>query len=650
MLPAHDLLIIASGNGVYRSTDGGANFSFVKSGRATDLNVDTTSSTVVYASISGSGVFKSTDSGATFPPSGNLFTSANGAFTANDGTTTTIGYIGFAQTTQPDNQTMYANVQLTSGGPQMLCSDGNYYPGSSAMLKSTNGGASWTYVTLTGDIRCSCQCGYDQTIGVDPQDANRVYIGMRALFMATDGGAAGLGNANRIDYDPYPRVHVDQHALVFSPASHWESPAMTLLYNGTDGGIAQWTPTKHNGGLLGSWQFLNGSATCTATNGALATMLIRQIDMGRGSASNNAYTYGVGQDTGLFSHTPDCSGTSWHQGYGGDGWAVAVDPLNGRHAIAFSDCCLWSTTDGSSWGAGPTGFPATPRWLYFDPSGGKAYAVGNNGDSANLYRSTDNGSSFSLMHSFTPWLSTSGVSINIAKADPNTIWVGLADGRVAFTSQANLGSSAPWSPAIQVTGAPYLGVAGIAIDPNNISRVVVVYSSTQASSQVFMTTNSGASWANASGNLPNVALRGVVIDPNTSPHSIIVASDMGVMRTLDFGATWERLGVGLPTVQCTSLALDSTPVPSLLRVGTYGRSAWELELVYAPSLTIRFTTTNTVAISWPSPSTGFTLQENTTGIGTTNWNNVGITPTDDGTIRTVIIAPPTGNRFYRLKK
>src|SRR5438445_10861776 len=51
----------------------------------------------------------------------------------------------------------------------------------------------------------------------------------------------------------------------------------------------------------------------------------------------------------------------------------------------------------------------------------------------------------------------------------------------------------------------------------------------------------------------------------------------------------------------------------------------------APLLVIRLTTTNTVAVSWPSPSTGFTLQQNTNGIGTVNWSNVTTTPSDDGT-------------------
>ena len=70
----------------------------------------------------------------------------------------------------------------------------------------------------------------------------------------------------------------------------------------------------------------------------------------------------------------------------------------------------------------------------------------------------------------------------------------------------------------------------------------------------------------------------------------------------------------------------------------------------APLLTITRTATNRVAISWPSPSSGFVLQQNTNGLGTANWSNAPGTVLDDGTTRTVIVSPPAGNRFYRLKK
>src|SRR6266705_3482721 len=41
----------------------------------------------------------------------------------------------------------------------------------------------------------------------------------------------------------------------------------------------------------------------------------------------------------------------------------------------------------------------------------------------------------------------------------------------------------------------------------------------------------------------------------------------------------------------------------------------------APLLTIIRTTTNTVAVSWPSPSTGFSLQQNTNNINSGSWSN-----------------------------
>ena len=70
----------------------------------------------------------------------------------------------------------------------------------------------------------------------------------------------------------------------------------------------------------------------------------------------------------------------------------------------------------------------------------------------------------------------------------------------------------------------------------------------------------------------------------------------------------------------------------------------------APLLSILRTTTNTVAVSWLSPSSGWTLQQNSNNVSSVNWSNVTATIQDDGTTKTLIVNPPTGNRFYRLKQ
>ena len=166
---------------------------------------------------------------------------------------------------------------------------------------------------------------------------------------------------------------------MFSPPSHRSSPAPTRFYNGSDGGIA----TNPDGGV-NNWTLLNGSASGA---GALATILFRQIDIGRGSTANNVYTYGAAQDNGLSSsHRSDSSGLGWHEGRGGDGNTVAVDPLDSNHALGDEDGNFRQATSGGDFGterwlwlaaglSSVTGNIFALTQLYFDPNGRIAYAI-----------------------------------------------------------------------------------------------------------------------------------------------------------------------------------------------------------------------------------------------------------------------------------
>ena len=68
----------------------------------------------------------------------------------------------------------------------------------------------------------------------------------------------------------------------------------------------------------------------------------------------------------------------------------------------------------------------------------------------------------------------------------------------------------------------------------------------------------------------------------------------------------------------------------------------------APLLSIRLATANTIAVSWPSPSTGFILQQND-DLNTPNWVTAPQSVSDNGTSKFILVNP-TGNRFYRLFK
>jgi hypothetical protein len=69
----------------------------------------------------------------------------------------------------------------------------------------------------------------------------------------------------------------------------------------------------------------------------------------------------------------------------------------------------------------------------------------------------------------------------------------------------------------------------------------------------------------------------------------------------------------------------------------------------APLLSIRHTPTNTVVVSWPSPSPGFSLQQ-ASSVTQLVWTTPPETVADNGTNHFIIVAPQTGDRFYRLFK
>jgi hypothetical protein len=70
--------------------------------------------------------------------------------------------------------------------------------------------------------------------------------------------------------------------------------------------------------------------------------------------------------------------------------------------------------------------------------------------------------------------------------------------------------------------------------------------------------------------------------------------------------------------------------------------------VIAPSLAIRFTGPKTVVISWPSPSDGFVLQQNT-NLAPANWLNFSGTLTTNGATISATNSPATNNLFFRLR-
>jgi hypothetical protein len=81
--------------------------------------------------------------------------------------------------------------------------------------------------------------------------------------------------------------------------------------------------------------------------------------------------------------------------------------------------------------------------------------------------------------------------------------------------------------------------------------------------------------------------------------------------------------------------------------GTSGNSLTVGVTTIAPILTIAHSG-KSVVISWPSPSTGFVLQQNTNLANAAGWSSFGGTVSDNGVTKSVTNSPPIGNCFFRL--
>jgi hypothetical protein len=137
------------------------------------------------------------------------------------------------------------------------------------------------------------------------------------------------------------------------------------------------------------------------------------------------------------------------------------------------------------------------------------------------------------------------------------------------------------------------------------------------------------------------------IQKNTSNPGFVNATSPlgadGIPFTIDDGFNITASSSALNAGSSVGVPTD---IRGNARTGNPDWGAYEFG-IGRPALHLRLTTTNTIALFWPTLAAGYTLQQNTNVAGP-NWSAVGTPPTDDGTTKTVILNPSGGQRFYRL--
>ncbi|HEX4945161.1 MAG TPA: hypothetical protein VFZ34_00685 [Blastocatellia bacterium] len=566
--------------GVWKSTDGGETWRNVDPDGSAGVQsahaviIDPLNHNIVYAAVRTRGIYRSKTGGE--PGTWEKLT--NGvANTDNTGQAFLRCSIAAGPAIAPSTAaTLYASFERTS--------DSTIF----GFYQSKDGGDSWTQMaTPPTETPGSAQAGYNMFIAVDPTDGNTVYYGgqynyrrsANALVRSTDGGSTWTDmNSNSL--------HPDTHAIAIASRNR------NILFTGNDGGV--WRTDGATAGSI-SWTTLNPGLNLTQ---------FQSVAM---HPTDPNILIGGTQDNGTNKHS---GATGWDNLDDGDGGFTLIDQSNPNvmyHTYYngsqyFSPSLSLNGGQRGSWQfigcdecvANQGGLNPNDRVKFYAPLALNPAFTGSNGNvvyfgTHRLYRTANRGTTWTGLGSSSDGFGQdltlgSGRITTIAahpKVDNNTspateiVWVGTDDGQVQVTSNAGSLAAATFTNTTKAP-LPNRFVSDIAADSNDPNRAVVVYSGFDVNTQstpghVFLTTNRGSSWTNISGNLPDVPVTSVALDPN-STNRLWIGTDIGVFETTDGGATWLRLSKGMPQVAVFMLRYHNAT--GNLIAATHGRGMY----------------------------------------------------------------------------
>lgn len=587
-----------SGDGIYKSTDGGSTWTKINQGIGNSTHVAAiavsphNSNIVIAALASGNwfkgnmaneGIWRSTDAGLTWTrvislqdpndivfhptdPNRVYFSCGGGYTTAGVYYSTNAGGNWVQTNTGLPATTSIRRIQiaLANSSPSTLYS--YIYTNNTDLIskayKSTDNGASWTQISATKNLGGSYdgstwddQGWYDLSLAVKPTDPNYVLFGNMELHKTTDGSSI---NVVRNVSGPFSGttawdspMHVDYHKIVFAPSNP------NYIYVGCDGGI---------------YKSINGGTSWSSVNNLISTIQFYRL---ASHPTNENILLGGAQDNGVF-RTVNKGTSSWSFVSTGDGMECFYDYTN-PNIVYYStqQGSLVKSTDGgvSNWSDITPVWDTTSAWT--TPF---AMHVTNHTilytASKSFWKSTNSGSSWT---NISPNAATKTIiSFDQSKINPN-IFIFVA-GVYSTSPQIKISTDggATWVDRTSKIPTPNMYIARVVTDPNDANTVYFVRSGFGAG-KVFRSTDLGNSWTNISGNLPDVPCSDLFIDPVNTAY-MYVGNDFGVYYTTNSGITWSRLGNGMPYVPVLDFSYFNNGTKRLLRAATHGRSAFEINL------------------------------------------------------------------------
>ncbi|MGH7714202.1 MAG: VPS10 domain-containing protein [Gemmatimonadaceae bacterium] len=610
------------GNGVYKSTDGGATWKHIgltNSERIARIIVSPNYPRVVYVGVLGHvygpnaerGVYRSSNGGETWERVLYIDERHGVAELAMDPQNPNILYAGmwrferkpWTHLSGSEEGGVFKSVdggrtwsKLTKGIPKLLgriaVQPAPSNPNVVYVLAESNDGTLFrsddrgeTFTTVYRNVDIVNRGFYFTKMRVDPIDENRVYAISGTMMLSIDAGKTFRRISNT--------THVDYHSLWIDPLN------ANRLWQSQDGGVA----VSYDRGV--TWEPL--------LNIPVAQFYSIYFD-------GRAPFYNVGgglQDNGTWtgpvrSREPGgIANDDWRMISFGDGFQIAVHPndpdvflsefqgggivwTNMRTREQFDVSPQPRRNDGGpvkdlkyrfNWNSPIVQSPHDGKIVYF--TGNVIFKTNDFGLGGWEQISPDlttNDSTKYVSPGGPVWKENTtaeyhGTIISFAEsvAQAGVLWAGTDDGNLQLSRDggknwSNLTARGPavprFSPVSHVEPSrAAAGSAYVAYDRHMFDDL---------RPYVFKTTDFGATWSDVSGNLPNGAYVHVLREDPKNPNLVYAGTELGFFASYTGGTTWQRLHAkNFPVVAVHDVLVH--PVMNDLLLGTHGRAFWVLD-------------------------------------------------------------------------